>query len=157
MKKILFLLLFLPFLASSQKEEKQKLKYDTLTKTLTRERTIVVSEVIDTARLYSEDTRLTTEIEALQARRDSVRAQIKTARKLITGKKGNGNNRAAEAPPLQITLAIPCDSTYTFENGPVTVCWHKGVIQKVSCEKPYVPEKPKATKPKSKTGKNKKE
>lgn len=155
MKKILFLLLLLPFLVFSQKEEKQKLKYDTLTKTLTRERTIVVSEVIDTARLYSEDTRLTTEIEALQIRRDSVRAQIKEARKLITGKKGNNNNRAAEAPPLQITLASPCDSTYTFENGPVIVCLYKGVIQRVSHEKQYMPEKPKATKPK--TEKKKKE
>lgn len=149
MKKILFLFIFLPFLALSQKEEKQKLKYDTLTKTLTRERTIIVSEVIDTARLYSEDTRLTTEIEALQTRRDSVRAQIKTARKLMTGKKGGGNNRKVEAPPLQIAIVAPCDSTYTFENGPVIVCLHKGVIQRVSYEKPYIPEKPKATKPKT--------
>lgn len=102
MKKILFLFLLLPFLALSQKEEKQKLKYDTLTKTLTRERTIIVSEVIDTARLYSEDRRLTDEIELLLIRRDSIRAQIKTARRLMTGKKGGGgNNRAAEAPTPQ--------------------------------------------------------
>jgi seryl-tRNA synthetase len=110
MKKILFLLTLLPFLALSQKEEKQKLKYDTLTKILTRERTIIVSEVIDTARLYSEDTRLTTEIEALQARRDSVRAQIKTARKLMTGKKGNNNNRAAEMPPSP-AATVPTPAT----------------------------------------------
>jgi hypothetical protein len=101
MKKILFLLLLLPFLALSQKEEKQKLKYDTLTKTLTRERTIIVSEVIDTARLYGEDSRLTTEIDLLQIRRDSIRQQIKTARKLMSGKKGGGNNRAADTPTPQ--------------------------------------------------------
>ena len=95
------LLCLLPTLANCQKEEKQKLKYDTLTKTLTRERTIIVSEVIDTARLHSEDSRLSIEIELLQVRRDSIRSQIKTASKLMRGKKGGGgNNRAADTPTM---------------------------------------------------------
>jgi len=108
------LLCLLPTLANCQKEEKQKLKYDTLTKTLTRERTIVVSEVIDTARLYGEDSRLTAEIDLLQIRRDSIRAQIKTARKLMTGKKGGGgNNRAADTPttPPATTPTTPKPKT----------------------------------------------
>ena len=114
MKKILFLLLLLPFLALSQKEEKQKLKYDTLTKVLTRERTIIVSEVIDTARLYSEDGRLTAEIDLLQIRRDSIRHQIKTARKLMTGKKGGGgNNRAADTPTMPAATKPTTTTTKT--------------------------------------------
>ncbi len=100
MKKILFLLTFLPFLAFSQgKDEKTKLKYDALTKTLTRERTIIVTEIIDTARINSEISRLEGEDVGLHIRIDSLRAQRKEALKLITGKKGNGNTRAADAPP----------------------------------------------------------
>ncbi len=99
MKKILFLLMLVPFLASSQKDEKTKLKYDTITKTLSRERTIVVTEIIDTARINSEIFRLEADVAGLNVRIDSLRAQRKEARKLITGKKGNGNNRAAETPP----------------------------------------------------------
>lgn len=99
MKKILFLFMLIPFLALSQKDEKQKLKYDTLTKTLTRERTIVFTEIIDTARINSEISRLEVEDVALHVRIDSLRAQQKEARKLLKGKKGNGNNRAADTPP----------------------------------------------------------
>ena len=99
MKKILFLFMLIPFLALSQKDEKQKLKYDTITKTLTRERTIVVTEIIDTARINSEITRLGVDVEFLNVRIDSLRAQVKEARKLLKGKKGNGNNRAADTPP----------------------------------------------------------
>lgn len=99
MKKILFLLMLVPFLASSQKDEKTKLKYDTLTKTLTRERTIIVTEIIDTARINSEISRLGLDVEFLNVRIDSLRAQQKEARKLLKGKKGNGNNRAADTPP----------------------------------------------------------
>lgn len=100
MKKMLFLLTLLPFLAFSQgKDEKTKLKYDTLTKTLTRERTIVVTEIIDTARINSEIFRLEADVAGLNVRIDSLRAQQKEARKLLKGKKGNGNNRAADTPP----------------------------------------------------------
>lgn len=99
MKKILFLLMLAPFLALSQKDEKTKLRYDTITKTLTRERTIVVTEIIDTARINSEITRLGVDVEFLNVRIDSLRAQVKEARKLLKGKKGNGNNRAADTPP----------------------------------------------------------
>ena len=88
-----------PFLALSQKDEKTKLRYDTITKTLTRERTIVVTEIIDTARINSEITRLGVDVEFLNVRIDSLRAQVKEARKLLKGKKGNGNNRAADTPP----------------------------------------------------------
>ena len=91
--------MLLPFLASSQKDEKTKLKYDTITKTLTRERTIIVTEIIDTARINSEITRLEADISALNIRVDSLLAQRKEARKLLKGKKGNGNNRAADTPP----------------------------------------------------------
>lgn len=107
------LLTILPTSADCQKEEKQKLKYDTLTKVLTRERTIIVSEVIDTARLYSEDSRLTAEIQLLQIRRDSIRAQIKEALKLIRGKKGGSNNREADAPttPPATTPTTPKPKT----------------------------------------------
>lgn len=99
MKKILFLFMLMPFLALSQKDEKQKLKYDTLTKTLSRTRFIEVVEIIDTSRLYAEKTRLLDEIGKLEEKLDTTNAQIKEARKLITGKKGNGNNRAADTPP----------------------------------------------------------
>lgn len=99
MKKILFLLMLVPFLASSQKDEKTKLKYDTITKTLSRERTIVVTEIIDTARINSEIFRLEADVAGLNVRIDSLRAQRKEARKLLKGKKGNGNNRAADTPP----------------------------------------------------------
>jgi len=77
MKKILFLFMLMPFLALSQKDEKQKLKYDTLTKTLTRERTIVVTEIIDTARINSEIFRLEADAAGLNVRIDSLRAQQK--------------------------------------------------------------------------------
>lgn len=99
MKKILFLLMLAPFLALSQKDEKTKLRYDTITKTLTRERTIVVTEIIDTARINSEIFRLEADAAGLNVRIDSLRAQQKGARKLLKGKKGNGNNRAADTPP----------------------------------------------------------
>lgn len=108
MKKMLFLLTLLPFLAFSQgKDEKTKLKYDTLTKTLTRERTIVVTEIIDTARINSEIFRLEADVAGLNVRIDSLRAQQKEARKLLKGKKGNGNNRAAETPPTPPATTPP--------------------------------------------------
>ena len=99
MKKILFLFILVPFLALSQKDEKTKLRYDTLTKTLSRERTIIVTEIIDTARINSEITRLEVEDVALHVRIDSLRAQRKEAQKLITGKKDKGNNRSSDPAP----------------------------------------------------------
>lgn len=99
----LALLCLLPVLANCQKIENQKLKWNDTTKVLTRTRFIEVVEVIDTARLYAEKTRLLDEIGKLSEKLDSTNAQIKQARKLITGKKGNGNNRAAETPPPATT------------------------------------------------------
>lgn len=159
MKKLAIITAFLFCLiqieAAAQKNEKSKLTYDSTAKVLTRSRFIEVEEVIDTARLYQERARLLAEKEKVEAQLDSNNVQIKEARRLMRGgKKGNGNSRTAEAPPIQIALAPPCDSIYTFEKGPVTVCLYKGVIQRVSQETPYMPEKPKTTKPKSKAKKS---
>lgn len=102
---ILLLCLF-PSLANCQKNENQKLKWNDTTKVLTRTRFIEVVEVIDTARLYAEKTRLLDEIGKLNEKLDSTNAQIKQARKLITGKKGGGGNKnapkSADAPPVII-------------------------------------------------------
>ncbi len=83
------------FCASAQKNE--KLTYDTAGKILYI--TTELRMVIDTAALYAKKARLVLQRDNLNAKIDSVNAQIKTARKLITGKKGNGNNRAADTPP----------------------------------------------------------
>lgn len=103
----LIALCLLPILANCQKIENQKLKWNDTTKVLTRTRFIEVVEVIDTSRLYAEKTRLLDEIGKLNERLDSTNAQIKQARKLITGKKGNGNNRAADAPPTPPATTPP--------------------------------------------------
>lgn len=99
MKKLAHVLLFLlPTLAICQKE---KITFDTSGKKL-----YLTTEVeIDTAALYARRAKLQDKkakfIAALAVANmelDTVNAQIKTARKLMTGKKGGGNNRAADTP-----------------------------------------------------------
>ena len=116
MKKIKYSRLFLviAFLSAhlfavAQKNEKAKLTYDTAAKVLYRTRLIEVTEVIDTARLYAEKTRLLSEIDRLNMQLDSTNAQIKEARKLMNKKKGGGNNRTAEmpTPPAAVPTETP--------------------------------------------------
>jgi len=103
MKKLAHvLLLLLPTLAICQKE---KITFDTSGKKL-----YLTTEIqIDTALLYAKKAkaqakkqRLVDALAAVNIELDTVNAQIKTARKLMTGRRGGGgNNRAAEAPTPQ--------------------------------------------------------
>jgi len=156
MKKILFAAFALLSILPSISAQKERVTFDTATKKLT-----ILTEVeIDTAALYAKRAKLDDKITKLTAarqvavtERDTVISQIKTASKLMRGKKGGGNNRKAEAPPVQIFTAPECDSTYTIENGPVVVCWYDGIIRSVSYSKPPQKPKAKADKPKTKAKK----
>jgi hypothetical protein len=105
MKKILFavfaLLIILPTSADCQKE---RVAFDTATKKLT-----ILTEIeIDTAFLYAQKAKAQAKkqklVEALAAvniQLDTFNSQIRVARKLMTGKKGGGNNRKADTPTPQ--------------------------------------------------------
>ncbi len=121
MKKAILFLLTLPFLAIGQKSEKAVLRFDTASKVLTRVRFVEVVEIIDTARLYAEKARLVSELDRTNLAIDSVNAQIKAARKLMTKKKGggNGNNntpKAAETPPAIIPVTPTKPTTKPKKN-----------------------------------------
>jgi len=94
-------LVLLAFAGYGQKREKEKITYDDTTKTLYIIRE--VTEEIDTAKLYSRLAAVNSVIQRKQAERDTILAQIKTARKLMTGKKGgNGNNKSKkDAQPIE--------------------------------------------------------
>lgn len=88
MKHIIILaLICLAFAGYGQKTE--RIKYDDTTKTLYIVRE--VTEVIDTAKLYARLAAVNAVIERKRTERDTILAQIKTARKLMTGNKGGGN------------------------------------------------------------------
>lgn len=86
---IILALVLLALTGYGQKQEREKITYDSTGKILyiTRE----VTEAIDTAKLYARLAAVNSVIQRKQAERDTILAQIKTARKLMTGKKGGGN------------------------------------------------------------------
>lgn len=98
----------IPFCSHAQKE---KIEFDTSGKKLY----LLTQVEIDTAALYAKKAKAVTKkqklIDALalvNAEIDTANAQIKTARKLMTGKKGNGNNKKpkeAETPPVIVPVA----------------------------------------------------
>jgi len=105
MKKILFAAFALLYILPGANAQKERITFDTTTKKLT-----ILTEIeIDTASLYAKKAkaqarkqRLVDALAAVNIELDTVNAQIKTARKLMTGRRGGGgNNRAAEAPTPQ--------------------------------------------------------
>lgn len=117
-------LICLAFTGHGQKQEREKITYDSTGKTLyiTRE----VTEAIDTAKLYARLAAVNSVIQRKQAERDTILAQIKTARKLMTRKKGggngnnkNGNNpkRSDIQPPESIVSPTPVKPKKTAKKG----------------------------------------
>lgn len=99
---ITFTLVLLAFAGYGQKQEREKITYDSTGRTLYIVRE--VTEAIDTAKLYARLAAVKAVIQRKQAERDTILAQIKTARKLMTGKKGGngGNNKSKkDAQPIE--------------------------------------------------------
>lgn len=101
MKKILFAAFALLIILPSISAQKEKITFDTSGRRLY----LTVETEIDTAALYAKKSkaqakkqRLIDALALVNIELDTLNSQIKTARKLMTGKKGGGNNRAANTP-----------------------------------------------------------